>query len=112
MTGARPATRRSSRSCCASRPADAALPDAATAADGGVQPAARLQSRRAVPGHRALAVYTFQRPAAGSLTLVARVLGIETSCDETSAAVVEGTGDDAGMRALVLLWKEGPAWLG
>ena len=35
-----------------------------------------------------------------------RVLGIETSCDETSAAVVEGTGDDATLRSLVILSQD------
>jgi N6-L-threonylcarbamoyladenine synthase len=36
----------------------------------------------------------------------ARVLGIETSCDETSAAVVEGTGDDVTLRSLVILSQD------
>jgi len=31
-----------------------------------------------------------------------RVLGIETSCDETSASVLEGSGDDVALRALVI----------
>jgi len=35
-----------------------------------------------------------------------RVLGIETSCDETSAAVVEGAGDDAAVRSLVILSQD------
>ena len=35
-----------------------------------------------------------------------RVLGIETSCDETSAAVVEGSGDDASLRSLVILSQD------
>ena len=35
-----------------------------------------------------------------------RVLGIETSCDETSAAVLDGTGDDATMRSLVILSQD------
>jgi tRNA N6-adenosine threonylcarbamoyltransferase len=35
-----------------------------------------------------------------------RVLGIETSCDETSAAVVEGGGDEAAMRSLVILSQD------
>ena len=35
-----------------------------------------------------------------------RVLGIETSCDETSAAVVEGAGDEATMRSLVILSQD------
>jgi N6-L-threonylcarbamoyladenine synthase len=35
-----------------------------------------------------------------------RVLGIETSCDETSAAVVEGTGDDVALRSLVILSQD------
>ena len=35
-----------------------------------------------------------------------RVLGIETSCDETSAAVVEGRGDDVALRALVILSQD------
>lgn len=34
------------------------------------------------------------------------VLGIETSCDETSAAVVEGTGDDVTQRSLVILSQD------
>jgi N6-L-threonylcarbamoyladenine synthase len=35
-----------------------------------------------------------------------RVLGIETSCDETSAAVIEGTGDSVTQRALVILSQD------
>lgn len=35
-----------------------------------------------------------------------RVLGIETSCDETSAAVVEGSGDDACVRSLLILSQD------
>ena len=35
-----------------------------------------------------------------------RVLGIETSCDETSAAVVEGTGDDVAQQSLVILSQD------
>jgi len=35
-----------------------------------------------------------------------RVLGIETSCDETSAAVLEGTGDDASLKSLVILSQD------
>jgi len=35
-----------------------------------------------------------------------RVLGIETSCDETSAAVVEGAGDDVTLRSLVILSQD------
>ena len=35
-----------------------------------------------------------------------RVLGIETSCDETSAAVVEGSGDEVTMRSLVILSQD------
>ncbi|HSA54416.1 MAG TPA: tRNA (adenosine(37)-N6)-threonylcarbamoyltransferase complex transferase subunit TsaD [Gemmatimonadaceae bacterium] len=34
------------------------------------------------------------------------VLGIETSCDETSAAVVEGTGNDVTQRSLVILSQD------
>jgi N6-L-threonylcarbamoyladenine synthase len=34
------------------------------------------------------------------------VLGIETSCDETSAAVVEGANDDARVRSLVILSQD------
>ena len=34
------------------------------------------------------------------------VLGIETSCDETSAAVVEGAGDEVAMRSLVILSQD------
>jgi N6-L-threonylcarbamoyladenine synthase len=35
-----------------------------------------------------------------------RVLGIETSCDETSAAVLEGSGDDVRVRSLVILSQD------
>ena len=35
-----------------------------------------------------------------------RVLGIETSCDETSASVVEGSGDVVTMRSLVILSQD------
>jgi N6-L-threonylcarbamoyladenine synthase len=35
-----------------------------------------------------------------------RVLGIETSCDETSAAVLEGTGDAVAQRSLVILSQD------
>src|SRR5215216_139466 len=34
------------------------------------------------------------------------VLGVETSCDETSASVVEGEGDDARVRSLVILSQD------
>ena len=35
-----------------------------------------------------------------------RVLGIETSCDETSAAIVEGSGNDTALRSLVILSQD------
>ena len=35
-----------------------------------------------------------------------RVLGIETSCDETSAAVLEGDGDNVDVRSLVILSQD------
>ena len=35
-----------------------------------------------------------------------RVLGIETSCDETSAAVVEGSGSGVALRSLVILSQD------
>ncbi len=35
-----------------------------------------------------------------------RVLGIETSCDETSAAIVHGDGDDVALRSLVILSQD------
>jgi N6-L-threonylcarbamoyladenine synthase len=35
-----------------------------------------------------------------------RILGIETSCDETSAALLEGTGDDISQRSLVILSQD------
>jgi N6-L-threonylcarbamoyladenine synthase len=37
---------------------------------------------------------------------VTLVLGIETSCDETSASVVEGAGDDVRQRSLVILSQD------
>ena len=49
------------------------------------------------------------RPAGGRPL---RVLGIETSCDETSAAVVEGRGDDAALRSLVILSQDVHALFG
>jgi N6-L-threonylcarbamoyladenine synthase len=35
-----------------------------------------------------------------------KVLGIETSCDETSAAIVDGSGDTAAVRSLVILSQD------
>jgi N6-L-threonylcarbamoyladenine synthase len=35
-----------------------------------------------------------------------RVLGIETSCDETSIAILDGTGDDVTLRSLVILSQD------
>lgn len=35
-----------------------------------------------------------------------RILGIETSCDETSAALLEGSGDDISQRSLVILSQD------
>jgi N6-L-threonylcarbamoyladenine synthase len=35
-----------------------------------------------------------------------RVLGIETSCDETSIALLDGTGDDVKLRSLVILSQD------
>jgi N6-L-threonylcarbamoyladenine synthase len=37
---------------------------------------------------------------------VTRVLALETSCDETSAAVIEGAGDDVALRSLVILSQD------
>jgi N6-L-threonylcarbamoyladenine synthase len=37
---------------------------------------------------------------------VTRILGIETSCDETSAAVVDGTRDDVQQKSLVILSQD------
>src|SRR5256714_2685864 len=37
---------------------------------------------------------------------MARILGIETSCDETSAAVLEGQGDDVTQESLVILSQD------
>jgi N6-L-threonylcarbamoyladenine synthase len=37
---------------------------------------------------------------------VTLVLGVETSCDETSAAVVEGAGGSAELRSLVILSQD------
>ena len=35
-----------------------------------------------------------------------RVLGIETSCDETSAAILEGSGNEVRQRSLVILSQD------
>src|SRR5437764_3118332 len=35
-----------------------------------------------------------------------RVLGIETSCDETSAAVLEGSGNEVALQSLVILSQD------
>lgn len=37
---------------------------------------------------------------------MARILGIETSCDETSASVLSGTGDDVSLESLVILSQD------
>jgi N6-L-threonylcarbamoyladenine synthase len=37
---------------------------------------------------------------------LARILGIETSCDETSAALLEGSGEDVAQRSLVILSQD------
>jgi N6-L-threonylcarbamoyladenine synthase len=37
---------------------------------------------------------------------VTRVLGIETSCDETSVAVLDGEGDDVTLRSLIILSQD------
>src|SRR5436190_423623 len=37
---------------------------------------------------------------------VTRILGIETSCDETSAAVIDGAGDEVTMQSLVILSQD------
>jgi len=37
---------------------------------------------------------------------VTRILGIETSCDETSAAVLEGSGEDVAQKSLVILSQD------
>jgi N6-L-threonylcarbamoyladenine synthase len=37
---------------------------------------------------------------------VTRILGIETSCDETSAAVLAGAGDDVSLESLVILSQD------
>jgi N6-L-threonylcarbamoyladenine synthase len=37
---------------------------------------------------------------------VTTILGIETSCDETSAAVLEGSGDDVAQKSLVILSQD------
>ncbi len=41
-----------------------------------------------------------------------RILGIETSCDETSAAVLEGAGDRATVRSLIILSQDRHAVFG
>jgi N6-L-threonylcarbamoyladenine synthase len=35
-----------------------------------------------------------------------RILGIETSCDETSASVLSGAGDDVALDSLVILSQD------
>src|SRR4051812_19365924 len=37
---------------------------------------------------------------------MATILGIETSCDETSASVLEGSGDDVELESLVILSQD------
>ncbi|MGI9077196.1 MAG: hypothetical protein ACR2G6_07700, partial [Gemmatimonadaceae bacterium] len=46
------------------------------------------------------------RPYAARHHPVTRVLGIETSCDETSAAVLEGRGDKVTLLSLVILSQD------
>src|SRR3954451_19735367 len=42
----------------------------------------------------------------GTREAMTRILGIETSCDETSAAVLEGTGDAVEQKSLVILSQD------
>src|SRR3954462_13909328 len=44
--------------------------------------------------------------ACGAREAMTRILGIETSCDETSAAVLEGTGDAVEQKSLVILSQD------
>ncbi|MFL5509684.1 MAG: tRNA (adenosine(37)-N6)-threonylcarbamoyltransferase complex transferase subunit TsaD [Gemmatimonadaceae bacterium] len=44
--------------------------------------------------------------ACGTREPMTRILGIETSCDETSAAVLEGTGDAVEQKSLVILSQD------
>src|SRR5690242_6396094 len=48
---------------------------------------------------------SYQRPAL-PLIPVPLILGIETSCDETSASVLSGTGDDVTLESLVILSQD------
>src|SRR5690349_18456690 len=48
---------------------------------------------------------SYQRPAL-PLIPVPLILGIETSCDETSASVLSGTGDDVKLESLVILSQD------
>src|SRR3982751_3028720 len=42
----------------------------------------------------------------GTREAMTRILGIETSCDETSAAVLEGTGDAVEQKSLIILSQD------
>src|SRR3982751_867165 len=42
----------------------------------------------------------------GTREAMTRILGIETSCDETSAAVLDGSGDDVEQKSLVILSQD------
>src|SRR6059058_1612968 len=46
------------------------------------------------------------RPPHDEPRTMTRILGIETSCDETSAAVIAGAGDDVRLESLVILSQD------
>src|SRR3954464_14981526 len=46
------------------------------------------------------------RPRNDEPRTMTRILGIETSCDETSAAVISGAGDDVRLESLVILSQD------
>src|SRR5204862_3327718 len=47
-----------------------------------------------------------QAPHRAHRIAMTRILGIETSCDETSAAVLEGAGDEVTQKSLVILSQD------
>src|SRR5262249_5777089 len=66
----------------------------------------RRNRHHVVGARRARAARAGARLIRSRSSTLKRVLGIETSCDETSAAVLEGSADDVSLRSLVILSQD------
>src|SRR3972149_9673296 len=96
--------RRRRRSCASSSRSRARKVAAGGPGPGGARPGG---FRHGCPPVERSPVERSRRARRATLTRATmRILGIETSCDETSAAVVRGTGDDAALDSLVILSQD------